>query len=97
MNGSGFSLAELTDESDPQELHDSLVHTLGNLTLTAENAKLSNSPFQRKQDIFIASALQMNREIADAPSWGKARSCSGPIGWPARFKSGPDRRRWRRR
>ena len=69
----GVLAAELTDESDPKELHDSLVHTLGNLTLTAENAKLSNSPFQRKQDIFIASALQMNREIADAPSWGKAQ------------------------
>jgi alkylated DNA nucleotide flippase Atl1 len=65
--------AEVTDEAGPKELHDSLVHTLGNLTLTAENAKLSNSPFQRKQDIFDASALQMNREIADTPSWGKAQ------------------------
>ena len=65
--------AEVTDEGGPSELHDSLVHTLGNLTLTAENAKLSNNPFQRKQDIFNASALQMNREIADAPSWGKAQ------------------------
>ena len=64
---------EVTDEGGPKELHDSLVHTLGNLTLTAENARLSNSPFQRKQDIFNASALQMNREIADAPSWGKTQ------------------------
>jgi len=64
---------EVTDEGGPKELHDSLVHTLGNLTLTAENARLSNNPFQRKQDIFNASALQMNREIADTPSWGKAQ------------------------
>ena len=64
---------EVTEEAGPEELHDLLVHTLGNLTLTAENAKLSNSPFQRKQDILHASALQMNREIADAPSWGKAQ------------------------
>jgi len=64
---------EVTDEAGPEELHDLLVHTLGNLTLTAENAKLSNSPFQRKQDILHASALQMNREIADAPAWGKAQ------------------------
>ena len=64
---------EVTEESGPEELHDLLVHTLGNLTLTAENAKLSNNPFQRKQDILHASALQMNREIADAPAWGKAQ------------------------
>ena len=64
---------EVTEESGPEELHDLLVHTLGNLTLTAENAKLSNNPFQRKQDILHASALQMNREIADAPAWGKTQ------------------------
>lgn len=64
---------EVTDEGGPKELHDLLVHTLGNLTLTAENAKLSNSPFQRKQDIYEASALQMNREIAEASTWGKAQ------------------------
>ena len=64
---------EVTEEAGPEELHDLLVHTLGNLTLTAENAKLSNSPFQRKQDILHASALRMNREIADAPAWGKAQ------------------------
>jgi uncharacterized protein with ParB-like and HNH nuclease domain/alkylated DNA nucleotide flippase Atl1 len=64
---------EVTEESGPKELHELLVHTLGNLTLTAENAKLSNNPFQRKQDIFQASALQMNREIAEAPAWGKAQ------------------------
>jgi alkylated DNA nucleotide flippase Atl1 len=64
---------EVSEEAGPEELHDLLVHTLGNLTLTAENAKLSNSPFQRKQDILQASALRMNREIADAPSWGKAQ------------------------
>ena len=64
---------EVTEEAGPEELHDLLVHTLGNLTLTAENARLSNSPFQRKQDILDASALRMNREIADAPTWGKAQ------------------------
>ncbi len=64
---------DVTDEASPKELCDLLVHTLGNLTLTAENARLSNSPFQRKQDIYQASALRMNREIADTPSWGKAQ------------------------
>jgi alkylated DNA nucleotide flippase Atl1 len=62
---------DVVDEDGPEEVHERLVHTLGNLTLTAENARLSNSPFQRKQDIYQASSLQMNREIAEASSWGK--------------------------
>ncbi|MFI8511258.1 DUF262 domain-containing protein [Streptomyces sp. NPDC085460] len=65
-------LAEDSDDGQtPQELHDLLVHTLGNLTLSAENSKLSNHPFQRKQQILEASALRMNQEIAATPRWGR--------------------------
>lgn len=60
------------EAQDPQELHDLLVHTLGNLTLTGHNSELSNSPLQRKQQIYSTSALAMNREIADAQRWGQA-------------------------
>ncbi|MEU4835998.1 DUF262 domain-containing protein [Streptosporangium sp. NPDC023615] len=62
---------EVTDEGSAEELHALLLHTLGNLTLTAENAKLSNHPFDRKQQILDNSALQMNRQIAETPQWGK--------------------------
>ncbi|MEU2261359.1 DUF262 domain-containing protein [Streptomyces sp. NPDC019645] len=66
----------LADETEPnqtpQELHDLLVHTLGNLTLTGDNSKLSNHPFERKQQILESSALRMNLEIASAQHWGKA-------------------------
>ncbi|MEV4680697.1 GmrSD restriction endonuclease domain-containing protein [Streptomyces kurssanovii] len=66
----------LADEAEegqsPQELHDLLVHTLGNLTLTGDNSKLSNHPFQRKQQILDSSALRMNLEIASSERWGKA-------------------------
>ncbi|MFF4232859.1 DUF262 domain-containing protein [Streptomyces sp. NPDC001820] len=66
----------LADEAEegqsPQELHDLLVHTLGNLTLTGDNSKLSNHPFQRKQQILDSSALRMNLEIASSKRWGKA-------------------------
>ncbi|MEU9304581.1 DUF262 domain-containing protein [Streptomyces sp. NPDC048269] len=67
-------LAEETEpDQSPQELHDLLVHTLGNLTLTGDNAKLSNHPFERKQQILDSSALRMNLEIASAQRWGKAQ------------------------
>ncbi|GAB2809063.1 DUF262 domain-containing protein [Streptomyces chlorus] len=66
-------LAEETEENQtPQELHDLVVHTLGNLTLTGDNSKLSNHPFERKQQILESSALRMNLEIAEAKRWGKA-------------------------
>ncbi|WP_406175530.1 DUF262 domain-containing protein [Streptomyces sp. NBC_00996] len=63
---------ETEGNQSPQELHDLLVHTLGNLTLTGDNSKLSNHPFQRKQQILESSALRMNLEIASAERWGKA-------------------------
>jgi hypothetical protein len=66
-------LAEETEPNQtPQELHDLLVHTLGNLTLTGDNAELSNHPFERKQQILDSSALRMNLEISSAQRWGKA-------------------------
>lgn len=66
-------LAEETEgDETPHELHDRLVHTLGNLTLSGDNAKLSNHPFHRKQEIYDSSALKMNQEIAAERRWGKA-------------------------
>ncbi|MER7845130.1 DUF262 domain-containing protein [Kitasatospora sp. NPDC096077] len=85
-------LAEETENGQsPKELHDLLVHTLGNLTLSGDNSKLSNHPFERKQQLLDSSALRMNQEIADAERWGKAailaradRLAERAIGlWPA--------------
>ena len=62
-------LANLGQE--PEEIHQSLVHTLGNLTLTAFNGTLSNNPFERKQQIFEASHLELNRALAEQHAWGR--------------------------
>jgi alkylated DNA nucleotide flippase Atl1 len=56
---------------DPDEVHQSLVHTLGNLTLTAFNGTLSNNPFERKQQIYSASHLELNRALAAQDAWGR--------------------------
>ncbi len=56
---------------DPDEIHQSLVHTLGNLTLTAFNGTLSNHPFERKQQIFSGSHLELNRALAGHDTWGR--------------------------
>ena len=87
--------ADVSDEPGPEELHELLVRTFGNLTLTAGNPKLSNNPIHRKQDIYQASVLQMNREIAEARSWGQGampgpRRPTGKLSRP--FVARPNRR-----
>ncbi|WP_327374128.1 DUF262 domain-containing protein [Streptomyces sp. NBC_01216] len=65
-------LAEESGEGEsPEELHTQLVHTLGNLTLSGDNARLSNHPFRRKQQILDSSALRMNQRIAGQERWGR--------------------------
>jgi uncharacterized protein with ParB-like and HNH nuclease domain/alkylated DNA nucleotide flippase Atl1 len=56
---------------DPDEVHQSLAHTLGNLTLTAFNGKLSNNPFERKRQIYSGSHLELNRALAEQHIWGR--------------------------
>lgn len=65
---------------DPREVFEQLGHTLGNLTLTAWNSKLSNQLFDRKQEILKDSDLKLNAALAAAPQWGadeiRARSAA---------------------
>lgn len=62
-------LVELGQE--PDAVRDELVHTLGNLTLTGVNAQLSNNPFERKQQLYAHSHLELNRQLPDLPAWGR--------------------------
>lgn len=45
--------------------YQSLLHTLGNLTLTSQNAQLSNGIKQRKTEILQNSFLSLNRQIVE--------------------------------
>jgi len=56
---------------DPDEVHRGLVHTLGNLTLTAFNGTLSNNPFERKRQIYSGSHLELNHALAGKDAWGR--------------------------
>ncbi|WP_410630817.1 DUF1524 domain-containing protein [Amycolatopsis sp. cmx-4-83] len=53
------------------QVHEALVHTLGNLTLTGYNAKLSNSSFAVKRPLLAASGVRMNQEIAKQERWSR--------------------------
>jgi alkylated DNA nucleotide flippase Atl1 len=56
---------------DPDGVHAELVHTLGNLTLTAFNGTLSNNPFDRKKEIYGESHLELNRSLPESEAWGR--------------------------
>jgi alkylated DNA nucleotide flippase Atl1 len=62
---------DLDDSEDPESVYQSLLHTIGNITLTGYNTKLSNSPFQTKRHELEHSALLMNQEIARNERWGR--------------------------
>lgn len=49
--------------------HETLLHTLGNLTLTGYNTELSNSPFETKQVELANSHLDLNAYFDGLPKW----------------------------
>jgi hypothetical protein len=57
---------------DWRDLHDTWLHTLGNLTLTGYNPSLSNHAFETKRQAFQKSHLELNRYFQDLPRWDAA-------------------------
>jgi hypothetical protein len=52
-----------------EKIHDTLLHTLGNLTLTGYNTELSNSAFDIKQVELDRSHLDLNNYFTGLPRW----------------------------
>lgn len=58
---------------DYEMIHETWLHRLANLTLTAYNSKYSNSSFAEKRDMkhgFKDSGIRMNQRISLKDSWG---------------------------
>ncbi|MGW0216820.1 GmrSD restriction endonuclease domain-containing protein [Micromonospora chokoriensis] len=62
---------DLQGEESFAEVHEALVHTLGNLTLTGYNAELSNSSFLVKRAQLGKSGIALSQEIASQKRWGR--------------------------
>jgi len=61
----------LHEGEDPSELHEQLVHTLGNLTLTNYNSELSNNAFSvKRSERLLKTGVLANQEIAASEVWG---------------------------
>lgn len=59
--------------NNPNQLHESHLHVLGNLTLTPINSELSNLPFDAKREQLSDDWLRLNSEIASASTWTEHR------------------------
>jgi len=57
-----------------QDVYNKYLHTLGNLSLTAKNAELSNNSFENKQQIdFQTSKLTLNFKLDGLDTWNEER------------------------
>lgn len=58
--------------TDWEEIRNKYVHTLGNLTLTANNSRMSNKDFESKQVIdFHTSKLKLSYTLGDQTVWNE--------------------------
>lgn len=62
--------SDLDEFESAEDAHEYLVHTIGNLTLSAYNGSLSNKSFEAKKKILGQSGLPMNLAIAASETWG---------------------------
>jgi uncharacterized protein with ParB-like and HNH nuclease domain len=56
---------------DWEKTHDLLLHSLGNLTLTAYNPEISNAKFDQKKKYYSESHIEMNKYFSDISEWKK--------------------------
>jgi hypothetical protein len=62
---------EWEEELGPEleQTHTSLLHTLGNLTLTGYNSEMGNLPFSEKKNKLETTHIELNRWILQQTSW----------------------------
>jgi len=63
---------------DWERVHNTYLHTLGNLTLTGYNSEYSDRPFTEKRDMeggFKHSPLRLNEGLGSCATWNEAAIC----------------------
>ena len=74
----GGTQGELTEQwkeelgENWENVHKDYLHTIGNLTLTKHNSRLSNRPFKEKRDMpggYRGSSLHLDQSLAQAERW----------------------------
>ena len=62
---------DAADDESAESIHESLVHTLGNLTLTGYNSELSNHDFPEKKALLRESGIRLHADIVNQEHWGR--------------------------
>jgi len=62
---------DANSDQSAESIHEEIVHTLGNLTLSAYNSELSNRDFSEKRARLQESGIRMNGAIAAKERWGR--------------------------
>jgi uncharacterized protein with ParB-like and HNH nuclease domain len=62
---------EMLGKDDAKSIHERLLHTIGNLTLTGYNPELGNMAFDKKKEKFAKSHLELNVWIAGQEVWNE--------------------------
>jgi uncharacterized protein with ParB-like and HNH nuclease domain len=62
---------KITLGHDWDEIYDTYLHGIGNLTLTAYNSEMSNESFDKKIRHLSNSHLEMNKEFKSLRNWGR--------------------------
>lgn len=65
--------ADIGDDETLEDVHEELLHTLGNLTLTGYNSEMSNRPFAEKREQLGKSGIQLSRGIAEQSTWRRTQ------------------------
>ena len=58
--------------AEAARVHETYLHTIGNLTLSAYNIEMGNQPYDKKRRVLADSKFALNRLIAQAETWGEA-------------------------
>ena len=58
---------------DWKNIHTLYLNNIGNLTLTADNPKLSNKPFSEKRKLYARSSLKITKDVTKNLTWNKAK------------------------
>ncbi|WP_027400084.1 DUF262 domain-containing protein [Anaerovorax odorimutans] len=54
-----------------KEIHETNLHKIGNLTLTAYNPELSNKAYGEKKEFYLTSNIMLNRKLAEIEEWNE--------------------------
>ena len=56
--------------ADYEDIHNTLLNSLGNLTLTGYNSEMQNSAFAEKREFYKTSHLGLTLQVAENTTWG---------------------------